>query len=70
MKATIHNTKEGSVVRAVSDFGCLDKGSEQVVKSRGKNLYIECAKGRHYLAGQLDVEGTYVNLELVTTQKD
>jgi len=53
----------GMTVRVDGGFTCMAEGEERVVKADvDGDLYIECAEGRHGLAGQLDDDGRLIGI--------
>src|SRR5258706_16219719 len=55
--ATHADVKERTVVEVGDGFGCIRRGTHEVVKSDSiGRLFIDCLVGRHYLDGQRDYE--------------
>lgn len=58
--ATVAEVKPGSIVEADGGFDCLVNGKQYTVYSYPNDrLTIPCAKGSHFLDGQLDDTHTY-----------
>jgi hypothetical protein len=58
--ATVAEVKPGSIVEADGGFDCLVDGKQYTVYSYPNDrLSIPCAKGSHFLDGQLDDTNTY-----------
>ena len=71
--ATHADVKEGTVVEADSDFGCIKRGNQKTVKLSDKGrFFIDCAFGEHYLDGCCDYrdgDPVYIGLYNVTKEQ-
>lgn len=55
--AKLSITKPGDWLEADSGFECIGATNRKLVKQDINGLYVECAKGEHYLDGQIDEDG-------------
>lgn len=67
------DVKEGDTLIADGGFTCIGHGTELAVlfdedTARG-GLFVECADGKHFLAGQLDEGHVYIGFTLVEPSK-
>ena len=52
--ALVDEVKVGDTLIADGVFNCLKDGEKLRVKTDGKNLYVRCDEGKHYLNVQID----------------
>jgi hypothetical protein len=61
-KIKLSDLKAGDTIIADGGFTCMEAGPKKVYAA-DDGLHVLCNKGRHYLEGQLDDDGTLVGLE-------
>jgi hypothetical protein len=61
-KIKLSDLKAGDTIIADEGFTCMEAGPKKI-HAADDGLYIRCEHGRHYLAGQLNDDGTLVGLE-------
>lgn len=59
--ARVADIKVGDTLIPDGGFICLTEGAAHVVKTDGKELFITCTHGKHYLNGQRQ-GGVYIGL--------
>jgi hypothetical protein len=55
--------RPGMMVTVDGGFTCMTRGAQKEIKADKEGLlYIDCAEGRHYLAGQRDDHGRLIGI--------
>lgn len=65
MSVKIELVHVGTKLIADGGFGCIPPNAVLEVQYDGRELWVTCDRGRHYLDGQVDTEtNTYVGFDL------
>lgn len=65
IKEYAQNLRAGSRVVLDGGFTCIKLGSKRTILRDKNGLYFKCAKGKHYIAGQLQAQ-RYIGMHCVT----
>ena len=65
-RARLWEMKAGTKIRIGKDWGCIPDGALVCVEvDKSGDPFVKCAKGRHYLGGQIGEDGYLENMDLV-----
>jgi hypothetical protein len=60
--AMLETLKEGDLVQLVGGFSCTKQSLVRLYADKHGKLYFRCNEGRHYLDGQLNLDGTLAGI--------
>ena len=63
----VADLNKGDVLVADGGFDCIPEGKLCIVHEHPNGLYVDCARGKHFLEGQIDYDniGYLVGLRMI-----